>query len=58
MPELQGKDIGRGIMTTLFLKAKLDHYKTVTLHLTTVGLSLYERIGINRNGGMRQYLFS
>ncbi|WP_413298772.1 N-acetyltransferase [Bacillus sp. 1P10SD] len=58
LPEFQGKGIGVEMMTTILLKAKLDGYKTAILHSTHAGKRLYEKLGFNACGEMRQYLFS
>lgn len=58
LPEFQGKGIGVEIMTAILLIAKLEGYKTAVLHATPAGLRLYERLGFQSYGEMRQYLFS
>ncbi|MGG1678073.1 GNAT family N-acetyltransferase [Neobacillus sp. NRS-1170] len=55
--DYQGKGIGVEIMTTILLKAKLDGYKTAILHATPAGKRLYEKLGFNTYGEMRQYIF-
>ncbi|MGJ7913021.1 GNAT family N-acetyltransferase [Neobacillus sp. LXY-1] len=57
LPEFQGKGIGVEMMTAILLIAKLEGYKTAVLHSTLVGLRLYERLGFQSYGEMRQYLF-
>lgn len=58
LTEYQGKGIGLEMMTTILLKAKLDGYKTAILHSTSAGKRLYEKLGFNTFGDMKQYLFA
>lgn len=58
LPDFQGKGIGVEMMTTMLLKAKLDDIKTTLLHATPAGIRLYEKLGFQTFGEMRQYLFT
>jgi ribosomal protein S18 acetylase RimI-like enzyme len=58
LPAFQGRGIGVEMMTTMLLKAKLDEIKTTILHSTPFGLRLFERLGFQHFGEMKQYLFT
>ena len=58
LPIFQGKGIGVEMMTTMLLKAKLDDIKTTILHAPAAGISLYEKLGFQNFGEMKQYLFT
>jgi ribosomal protein S18 acetylase RimI-like enzyme len=57
LPKFQGKGIGLEIMTSLLLDAKQDGYQTVILHATPAGIRLYEKLGFQAYGEMKQYFF-
>lgn len=57
LPQFQGKGIGMEILNSLLLDVKQDGYQTVILHATPAGLRLYEKLGFQAYGEMKQYFF-
>jgi ribosomal protein S18 acetylase RimI-like enzyme len=58
LPAFHGRGIGVEMMTTMLLKAKLDDIKTTILHATSAGIRLFEKLGFQNFGEMKQYLFT
>lgn len=57
LKEYQGKGIGGEMMTTMLLKAKLDDLKTAILQGPADGIGIYEKLGFQFCGEMKQFLF-